>query len=74
LGDKAAVKILLPALSDDVADVRKAAALSLMKLGDARAIEPLKAARDCEVDAALQPVLKLAITQLERQGEADDWD
>ncbi|MEM9153597.1 MAG: HEAT repeat domain-containing protein [Cyanobacteria bacterium P01_F01_bin.33] len=74
LGDKAAVKILLPALSDDVADVRKAAALSLMKLGDARAIEPLKAARDREVDAALQPVLKLAITQLERQGEADDWD
>ncbi|MEO0854232.1 MAG: HEAT repeat domain-containing protein, partial [Cyanobacteria bacterium J06648_11] len=74
LGDNAAVDRLLVSLTDAAADVRKSAALSLMKLGDDRAIEALQAARDRETDAALQPIFQLAITQLERQQDEDDWD
>lgn len=74
LGDAAAVDRLLAALADRAADVRKTVALALMKIGDRRAIAALQAARDRESDATLQPVFQLAVTQLERQQNDDDWD
>lgn len=74
LGDDRAVNRLLDTLDDDDADVRKSVALALMKIGDPRAIAPLKIASDREVDDSLHPVLKLAIAQLERHAEPDDWD
>lgn len=53
---------------------RKAAALALMKIGDTAAIEPLKGALTQEGEVAVQTVIKLAISQLERQSQADDWE
>lgn len=53
-------------------ETRKAAALSLMKIKDAIALEPLQAALEREAEAMIKQVIKLAITQLERQSEEDD--
>jgi len=61
---------------------RKAAALALMKIGGSAAspketrsaLEPLQAALLQEPEAAVQQVIKLAISQLERLSEADDWE
>ncbi|NEQ98175.1 MAG: HEAT repeat domain-containing protein [Cyanothece sp. SIO2G6] len=58
-------------------NTRKAAALALMKMGDAAAIEPLKTALAEEATVNLHPILKLAINQLTAKtaGEDDDdWD
>ncbi|MEB3229436.1 MAG: HEAT repeat domain-containing protein [Leptolyngbyaceae bacterium] len=58
-------------------DTRKAAALALMKMGDTRAIEPLKTALAAETVMNLHPILKLAINQLTVKAEGagdDDWD
>ena len=63
---------LATALSDEATDVRKTAALALMKIGDEGAIAPLKTTLAQETDAAVQPVFKLAISQLEKV--EDDWD
>ena len=52
---------------------RKAAALALMKIGDSSALEPLQAALFQETEGAVQTVIKLAISQLEKQLEEDDW-
>ena len=46
---------------------RKAAALALMKIGDHTALEPLQTALTQESEAAVQQVLKLAISQIEKQ-------
>ncbi|HAX79170.1 MAG TPA: glycosyl transferase family 2 [Cyanobacteria bacterium UBA11372] len=54
-------------------ETRKASALALMKVGDRAAIEPLQAALSQESETAVQQVLKLAIAQLERKTEEDDW-
>ncbi|MFB2978911.1 HEAT repeat domain-containing protein [Microseira sp. BLCC-F43] len=54
-------------------ETRKAGALALMKVGDRSAIVPLQAALSQESETAVQQVLKLAISQLERKTEADDW-
>jgi bilin biosynthesis protein len=54
-------------------ETRKAGALALMKAGDRAAIEPLQAALSQESEAAVQQVLKLAISQLERKTAEDDW-
>ena len=53
---------------------RKAAALALMKIGDRTALEPLQAALGQESETGVQPVIKLAISQIEKQSEQDDWD
>jgi bilin biosynthesis protein len=53
---------------------RKAGALALMKVGDQSAIADLQTALTQEPEAAVQSVLKLAITQLDRQSTVDDWD
>jgi len=46
---------------------RRAAAMALMKIGDRSAVTALNAALEKETDAGVQPVLKLAISQLEKQ-------
>lgn len=53
---------------------RKAAALALMKIGDPQVLAPLNARLAQETEAPVQAVLKLAITQVERQlAKDDDW-
>ncbi|NMF65920.1 HEAT repeat domain-containing protein [Brasilonema octagenarum UFV-E1] len=54
---------------------RKAAALALMKIGDRTALEPLQAALGQESEIGVQPVIKLAISQIEKQSQQDDdWE
>ncbi|MHC5856264.1 HEAT repeat domain-containing protein [Nostoc sp.] len=55
-------------------ETRKAAALALMKIGDRTSLEPLQAALTNEEEAAVQAVIKLAISQIERQLEEDAWE
>lgn len=76
LSDATVVPHLAAVLDDEDGDVRKTAAMALMKIGDGGAIAPLKTSLDKEVDDTIQPVFKLAISQLEKkQAEADDgWD
>ncbi|NJL63795.1 MAG: HEAT repeat domain-containing protein [Methylacidiphilales bacterium] len=54
-------------------ETRKASALALMKIGDMAALEPLQTALNQEIEAPVQAVIKLAISQLERQSQQDDW-
>lgn len=63
-------------LDDADGDVRKTAAMAMMKIGDGSAIVPLQAALAQEADESIQPVLHLAISQLKKkQEEKDDgWD
>ncbi len=69
-----AVGPLTQCLQDADLDVRKTAALSLMKLGHPDAIAPLQAALAQETEAAVQRVFQLALTQLARAMPDDDWD
>jgi bilin biosynthesis protein len=52
---------------------RKSAALALMKLGDNQAIPALEQALEREPEAGVQAVMKLAITQLSKPVDGDDW-
>lgn len=54
-------------------ETRKAAALALMKIGEPIAIKPLQNALTKENQPPVIAVIKLAINQLERQVEDDDW-
>ncbi|MDJ0796114.1 MAG: HEAT repeat domain-containing protein [Calothrix sp. MO_167.B12] len=74
LAHKPAVPTLLELLNHPEAESRKSAALALMKIRDNSAIEPLQAALNQEQEAGVQSVMKLAISQLEKQSESDDWD
>jgi bilin biosynthesis protein len=74
LAYKPGLPALLTLLTHEAAETRKAAALALMKLRDPSAIEPLKSHLALESDLALHPVIKLAISQLEKQSPTDDWD
>ena len=69
-----AVPTLLETLGHEDWQTRKAAALALMKIGDHAAIEPLQVALARESEESIKPVIKLAISQLERQSDEDDWD
>ncbi|MGB8698987.1 MAG: HEAT repeat domain-containing protein [Thermosynechococcaceae cyanobacterium] len=62
-----AIPHFLMLLSHPDWESRKAAALALMKAGDRSAIVPLQSALDQELETAVQSVLKLAISQLERR-------
>ena len=53
---------------------RKAAALALMKIRDSAALAPLQAALTQEPEVAVQKVIKLAISQIEKLSEEDDWE
>ncbi|MEM9135737.1 MAG: HEAT repeat domain-containing protein [Cyanobacteria bacterium P01_F01_bin.42] len=55
-------------------ETRKAAVLGLMKIGATNAIASLKEALTTESEASIKPIYNLAITQLERQSDDDDWD
>lgn len=74
LAYKPAVPRLVELLHHSSSETRKAAALSLMKIKDQSALEPLQTAYQQEPDPAIEPIIKLAITQLERESEASDWD
>ncbi|XZN97238.1 MAG: HEAT repeat domain-containing protein [Microcoleus sp.] len=64
LAYKPAIPNLIELLDTDDGETRRAAALSLMKVGDRSAIEPLQAALAKESEAAIQGVIKLAISQI----------
>ena len=76
LSNSGVVPRLSEVLKDENADVRKTAAMALMKIGDFGAIAPLHKALKNESDDSLQPVFKLAISQLEKrqEEEGDGWD
>jgi bilin biosynthesis protein len=54
-------------------ETRKSAALALMKIGNSVSIEPLQTALIEESEAEIKQVIKLAISQLEKKTEEDDW-
>ena len=64
LAYKPAVPNLIELLHHSDAQTRKAAALSLMKIRDGNALEPLRAACEREAEESIKPILKLAISQL----------
>jgi bilin biosynthesis protein len=64
LAYKPAIPNLIELLHHGDGETRRAAALSLMKVGDRSAIEPLQAALAKESEAAIQGVIKLAISQI----------
>ncbi|NEP10702.1 MAG: HEAT repeat domain-containing protein [Symploca sp. SIO2C1] len=74
LAYKPATPRLVELLNHQSGETRKAAALSLMKIKDDSALVPLQAALERESEAGIEQIIKLAITQLERQLEEDDWD
>ncbi|NER29931.1 MAG: HEAT repeat domain-containing protein, partial [Symploca sp. SIO1C4] len=74
LDQLSAVPELILCLRDTNSEVRKTVALALMKLGDSMAIEHLQAALDKETEAAVGQVIKLAISQLEKKLDEDDWE
>lgn len=76
LAHKPAIPKLLELLNHPEGLTRKSAALALMKIKDTDVIPQLKEAAANEKEAALQPIFKLAISQLERQldEDDDDWD
>ncbi|TAG95825.1 MAG: HEAT repeat domain-containing protein [Oscillatoriales cyanobacterium] len=64
LAYKPAIPNLIELLDGGDGESRRAAALSLMKVGDRSAIEPLQAALAKESEVAIQGVIKLAISQI----------
>ncbi|OLP19317.1 glycosyl transferase family 2 [Leptolyngbya sp. 'hensonii'] len=67
-----AVPHLILALQDSDGEVRKAAVSSLGKMGDRAALDSLKNALNDELEV-VKMLAKLAIAQIERQLEAEDW-
>ncbi|MBW4692976.1 MAG: HEAT repeat domain-containing protein [Lyngbya sp. HA4199-MV5] len=67
-----AVPHLILAAQDADLDVRKAAVNSLGKIGDRAALQPLQALLNDEQEV-VRVLAKLAIAQIERQSETDDW-
>ncbi|MGB3560375.1 MAG: HEAT repeat domain-containing protein, partial [Geitlerinemataceae cyanobacterium] len=74
LAYRPAIPQFVELLSHDDRETRKAAALALMKIGDVQVLDHLNAAREKEPDTAIQGVMKLAISQLEKQSKDDDWE
>ncbi|WP_088240380.1 HEAT repeat domain-containing protein [Calothrix rhizosoleniae] len=74
LAHKPAVPPLLELLNHPRAESRKSAALALMKICDDSVLEPLRAALTQEKETGVQSVIKLAISQIQKHSEADDWD
>ncbi len=52
-------------------ETRKSAALALMKIGDAQALDPLNMSLKQETETAVQKVIELAISQIEKRLAAD---
>ena len=74
LAHKPAVPTLLELLNHPEAESRKSAALALMKIRDNSVVESLQSALNQEKEVGVQSVIKLAISQLEKQSESDDWE
>jgi bilin biosynthesis protein len=55
-------------------ETRRSAVLALMKMGDTAAIPQLETALTAEPEEGIQKVIQLAIGQLQRQMDDDDWD
>ena len=55
-------------------ETRKAAVLGLMNIGDPAAIAPLEAALSREPEVSIKPIYTLAVSQLGRKADEDDWD
>ena len=68
-----AIPSLIELLSHPEGQTRKSAALSLMKIGDDKAIAPLQTALTQENNPGVKTAISLAISLLERQTEDDDW-
>ncbi|MBO3458031.1 HEAT repeat domain-containing protein [Aetokthonos hydrillicola Thurmond2011] len=73
LAYKPAVSRLVELLHNPEGETRKAAALSLMKINDKSAINPLQSALEIESEAGIQQIIKLAITNLQRESETEEW-
>jgi bilin biosynthesis protein len=67
LAYRPAVPRLIDLLGHGEGETRKAAALSLMKIKDQSAIIPLERALEREPAGGIQQILKLAITQLQKE-------
>jgi bilin biosynthesis protein len=67
-----AIPHLILATKDSDVEVRKAAVSTLGKTGDRAVIENLQAAMNDEVEV-VRTLAKLAIVQVERRSEDDDW-
>jgi bilin biosynthesis protein len=74
LAYKSAIPNLLELLRHPDGESRKAAALALMKIGEQETLEPLKSAWTQEPEVAVQTIIKLAISQIEKRLAADDWE
>jgi bilin biosynthesis protein len=83
LGYCPAIPNLVKLLEHSHLETRKAAVLSLMKIGLAEAttseevqnvVQPLTAFLPIESEPAVQAVIKLALTQIDRQKGESDWD
>jgi bilin biosynthesis protein len=61
-----AIPNLVELLQHQEWESRKSAALALMKIGDRSALEPLQLALARESEPSVQPIIKLAISQIER--------
>ena len=68
-----AVPKLVELLEHNEGETRKSAALALMKIGDSNAIEPIKVALVQESEEGVKRAIALAVSQLEKQLEEDDW-
>jgi bilin biosynthesis protein len=69
-----AVPKLIELLSHSEGETRKSAALALMKIKDASAIAPLKAALAKESEEPIQKAISLSISLLTKATEVDDWE
>jgi len=76
LSNPTVVPHLTTVLVDKDVDVRKTAAMAMMKIGSGEAIAPLQNALSEERDEVVLPVLRLAIAQLQKKQEEEDdgWD
>ena len=68
-----AIPDLRALLAHPEGETRKAAALSLMKIGDRDSIEFLQTALTKEADEGTKKAIALAISILDKQAEDDDW-
>lgn len=78
---KPAISNLIELLHHASWESRKAAALALMKIGTSEyppdfsvLLEPLEAALVNESEAQVRQVIQLAISQIHKQSETDDWE
>lgn len=67
-----AIPHLVKLLHHSALESRKSAALALMKVGERSALQPLQTALNQESDASVQQIIKLAISQIEKQSD-DSW-